>query len=152
MTETATANLATTGGLPAGLRVTTLAGMIPVEFLEPGDRVVTRSGARTLRRVEVTVARDLPVVRVAPDTLGSGRPDAEIVLPADQPIVLSDWRAKVLYGTPRALVAAGRLADGEFIRADRVAELRIYRLVFDQPQVIYAEGLELVAAPAPALV
>ena len=33
-------------GLLVGTRVRTLDGILPVEYLEPGDRVVTRAGAR----------------------------------------------------------------------------------------------------------
>ena len=36
------------GGMVAGTRIRTLEGLLPVEYLEPGDRIVTRSGARRL--------------------------------------------------------------------------------------------------------
>ena len=40
-------------GLLAGTQVRTLDGLIPVEFLEPGDRIVTRDGARQLMAISV---------------------------------------------------------------------------------------------------
>lgn len=40
-------------GLATGTVVFTLDGALPVEFLEPGDRIVTRAGARVLRRIDV---------------------------------------------------------------------------------------------------
>ncbi|WP_394707347.1 hypothetical protein [uncultured Celeribacter sp.] len=39
-------------GLPLGTSVMTADGMLPVEFLEPGDRVITRAGMRTLLGVD----------------------------------------------------------------------------------------------------
>ncbi len=37
--------------LCAGTIVFSLDGALPVEFLTPGDRIITRSGARVLRRI-----------------------------------------------------------------------------------------------------
>lgn len=39
-------------GLPLGTKVMTADGILPVEFLEPGDRVITRSGMRTLLGID----------------------------------------------------------------------------------------------------
>ncbi len=39
-------------GLPLGTIIHTLDGALPIEFLSPGDRVITRAGARVLRSVE----------------------------------------------------------------------------------------------------
>ncbi|WP_175474775.1 hypothetical protein [Celeribacter indicus] len=41
-----------TGGLPVGTEVMTAEGCLPVEYLEPGDRVVTRGGLRVLRDID----------------------------------------------------------------------------------------------------
>lgn len=41
-------------GLAAATEVFTLAGSIPVEKLQPGARVITRSGAQTLRDIHRT--------------------------------------------------------------------------------------------------
>ena len=40
------------GGLPLGTIVLTLDGALPVEFLTPGDRIVTRAGMRVLRGID----------------------------------------------------------------------------------------------------
>lgn len=37
--------------IASGTAILTLEGMKPVEVLEPGERIVTRAGARTLRSV-----------------------------------------------------------------------------------------------------
>lgn len=135
-------------GVAMGTRVLTLQGALAVEYLEPGDRVITRAGARTLRAVESLVLRDAAVVTVAAGALGHDRPEAPLCLPAGQPVMLRDWRAQALYGCREAAVPAARLVDGEFLRAESRAELRLFRLVFDAPEVIYADGVELTCAAA----
>lgn len=142
MLDTALAADAVTG-IAMGTRVLTLQGALAVEFLEPGDRVITRSGARVLRGVEVAVIRDVAVVTVAAGALGHDRPDAPMCLPAGQAVMLRDWRAQAMFGAREAAVPAARLVDGEFLCAGRMAELRLFRLVFDAPEVVYADGVEL---------
>lgn len=135
------------GGIAQGTTVLTLQGALPVEYLSPGDRVVTRTGARVLRAVEVSVVRDVAVVTIAPGALGHDRPDAPLCLPADQPVLVRDWRAKALYGAREAAVPASRLVDGEFLTQGRQPELRLFRLVFDRVETVYADGVELVCEP-----
>lgn len=139
----ASSNLAVACGTP----VLTLDGALPVEFLTIGDRVLTRAGVRRLHGIEITVVQNARVMRIAQDTLGIDRPEADLIVTPDQPILIRDWRAKALYGSETALVPASRLADGEYIRSEVLAEVRLYTLHFAEDAVIYAGGLEL-ACPA----
>lgn len=134
-------------GLAMGTSVLTLQGALPVEYLSVGDRVITRSGARILRGIEVAVLRDADIVTVAPGALGHDRPGAPLCLPAAQAVLLRDWRAQAIYGKAEAAVPASRLVDGEFLRAGRLAELRVFRLVFDAVETVYADGVEVVCRP-----
>jgi hypothetical protein len=131
------------GGLAEGAEVLTLSGILPVEALRPGDRIVTRGGARVLRGLSCSEVDGQGMVRVCARALGHDRPDADILLAADQPILVRDWRAKALAGEERALIAAGRMVDGDYIRKEPAETRRIYMLHFDGPAVIYAQGLEL---------
>lgn len=132
-----------TGGLVAGTVVMTMDGEFPVEYLTVGDRIITRAGVRELVAVSVRVERDIDMVRVGASMLGHDRPCAETLVPLHQMILIRDWRAQALYGSPQALVAAGRLADGNMIRIEVVAEARIFSLGFEADVVVYAGGLEL---------
>jgi hypothetical protein len=140
------ADLRLTTGIAAGTSVMTLDGAIPVQFLNVGDRVVTRDGVRTLRGIAVRVL-DGEAVRVGASTLGHDRPLEPVMLALGQPILVRDWRAKALYGAAEALVPVERMADGELIRRINVAGLRMFTLTFDSVVVVYADGLEL-ACPA----
>ncbi len=143
----------TVTGIGAGTLVMTADGALPVEFLNPGDRVVTRSGMRVLRRIHMHRYSGR-AIRVSRGALGHDRPDRDLTLPESTQILLRDWRAETLFGTGQALVPISRIADGEFIANGRVRGMHVYELQFDTPQVVYAEGVELAAgavksAPAP---
>lgn len=132
--------------LALGTLVLTLDGALPVEFLTPGDRVITRdSGTARLRALHARKLR-LSAVTIAPGTLGHMRPDHEVTLPAMQEILLRDWRASALFGAQQALVPLARLVDGRFIRNAGECELHLCELVFDTPHILYADGLELASA------
>jgi hypothetical protein len=134
-------------GMLAGTRVRTLEGTLPVEFLEPGDRIVTRMGARRLAGVSVIVLADADLIRIRASTLGHDRPDHDLLVSPDQPVVIRDWRARALYQAAVAAIPAARLVDGEFIQRETLPEARLFTLQFDDDEVIYAEGLEI-ACPA----
>jgi hypothetical protein len=129
-------------GIAAGCRVLTLDGEIPVEFLSPGDRIVTRAGMRRLagvRRGRYSGA----AVRLAEGALGHNRPQAGLTLPEETAIHLRDWRARAFCHAAQGSLPVGRLCDGRYVTRVTVRDLAVYDLLFDAPQVIYAEGLEL---------
>lgn len=134
-----------------GTTVLTLDGELPVEFIAPGDRVITRSGMRKVLTIEVTRVENARVIRICRDSLGMGRPAEDTVVSPNQPIVIRDWRAKALYGQAEAMVPAARLCDGEFIRGDILPEARFVTLRFAGDEVIYAGGMELACACAPVI-
>ncbi|MDG3042920.1 Hint domain-containing protein [Roseicyclus marinus] len=130
-----------------GTPVLTLDGALPIEHLYPGDRLVTRHGARALVAIDrVTLMAGTPIVQVTKNALG-GRPERDLWLPATQRLVIRDWRAKALYGQAQVCIPAGQLADGEFIRLTELAEdVTGFALRFGRPEVFYADGLELASA------
>ncbi|WP_300442842.1 Hint domain-containing protein [uncultured Mameliella sp.] len=132
--------------LPLGTVVLTLDGALPVEYLTPGDRIITRDSG-TARLVALRPRRRrLPAVFVAPGSLGHMRPDLTLVLPAAQEVLLRDWRARALFGKDRALVPLSRLIDGQFIRSAGEIDMQLVELAFDRPHILYADGLELASA------
>ncbi|OWU82917.1 hypothetical protein ATO6_21715 [Oceanicola sp. 22II-s10i] len=134
-------------GVMAGTKILTLDGELAVEFLTPGDRVITRdSGFAVLKNIRVRKVR-ASAVAVTGGSLGHNRPDSDIVLPADQKVLVRDWRAEALFGAKQALVPVSRLADGQFVRDLGEVEMTLFELEFDAGHVIYAGGMEL-DAPA----
>ncbi|WP_417807576.1 Hint domain-containing protein [Thioclava sp.] len=134
------------GAIAQGARIYTSEGALPVEYLEPGDRIVTRSGTRELRAV---LRGDYvgPLVRVAPGALGHDRPGAPLLLGPQARLLLRDWRVKLIYGKREALVAACSVVDGQYV-TQVTARARLFALQFDAPEVIYADGVEIAMTPA----
>jgi hypothetical protein len=134
-------------GLALGTRVLTLEGELPVEFLSPGDKVITRSGARELIALSADEVSDMPMMRISAAAFGEARPSGDRLIAPGQPVFLRDWRARAMFGTATAIVPAAKLADGEWIRKETLAEARLFTLHFAEEEVIYAEGLELACSP-----
>lgn len=130
-------------GITSGTQVLTAMGAIAVEALSEGARVITRdAGMVVLRRIE-RVEVECEIVRIRAGSLGHDRPEHDTDLPVNQKILIRDWRAQALTGQKNALMRAGRLSDGEFLRTLPAQKRVIYRLKFDTDHIIYADGLEL---------
>ena len=130
-------------GLLSCTHVRTLDGILPVEVICPGDRVVTHRGTARLVSISASRRRDMAVIRITASSLGHDRPEADLLIAPGQPVMIRDWRARVLYGTDTAAVPAARLADGEIVLTERRADVQMFTLRFETEEVIYAEGLEL---------
>ncbi|MBU2982678.1 Hint domain-containing protein [Lentibacter algarum] len=142
-----TQTLANADGFIVGSTVLTLEGEMPVEFLTPGDRVITRdSGMAVLLAIEA-VELETDMVWIMGGSLGHNKPDADTLMPANQHILLRDWRAEALAGAPQAFAPAAALVDGEFIRDAGRKEVTLYKLTFEAPHILYVDGLELSCEP-----
>ena len=132
-------------GILSGTVVLTADGEIPVEFLTPGDRIITRDTG--LVRLAGLAWRNVVarLILFSAGSLGHRRPDRDLALPADQLVLIRDWRATALAGTAQALLPARALVDGEFVRDLGPQPLCLHLLRFARPQVIYAGGMELAA-------
>lgn len=134
-------------GIATGSTVLTLAGALPIEYVTPGDRVITRSGARTVRSVQISVVKNCEVICISEGVLDRDRPEEDICVSPSQPVMIRDWRAKALSGAAQAIVAASKLVDGEYVRRVTAKEIWMISLHFDEAEVIYANGLELSCDP-----
>lgn len=141
-------NLSLTHGVTADTTILTCAGETPAHALQAGDRVITRDrGALPLRTlVTRTPISPQRVVRIPAHTFGQGRPAVDVDLLPDQPVVIRDWRALVLYGRTEARVAASRLVDGTIVTEGIGAPRPMVSLHFATPSVIYGNGLEMMSA------
>lgn len=135
-------------GLLHGSVVMTLEGEMPVEFVSIGDKLITRdTGISKVLHIQ-RATRQVHVIALAAGSLGHTRPERDAQLAGDQMVLIRDWRARALFNSDRALVAARALVDGEFITDQGLQEITIYQIFCDSPHILYADGLELGTADA----
>lgn len=128
--------------LAIGTPVLTLDGDIPVEFLEPGDRVITRDGIETLIDISHRWYTG-PLIHTGQPVPGRSRHIKMTRLTPETKVLMRDWRTGVIYGNRAALVAAEQLVDGdEAIRVD-TAKVRVFALHFASDQVIRSGAQEI---------
>ncbi|MDQ2095168.1 Hint domain-containing protein [Rhodalgimonas zhirmunskyi] len=135
-------------GFPGSLPILTLEGELPISQLMPGDRVITRDQGMAILRDITPMRTRCAMVRVRGGSLGHVTPGVDTLLPAAQPVLLRDWRAKALFGLPQAIAPAQALIDGEFICDAGEHEVALIQLSFDAPHILYVGGLEL-SCPGP---
>lgn len=141
--------------LPLDALIATSDGARRVAELCVADRLPGPAGLerplRALRTQNVPTGETL--VFLPAHALGAGKPLRDTYLPLNQPLVIEGWRAQTLYGAPQALVAAGRLVDGQVITRALAETPRAMRVLHcDQPCVIAVNGLRMVTAGSAALV
>jgi hypothetical protein len=136
-----------TEGFVAGTTVLTLTGEKLVEMLCVGDRVITRSGARAITAMRSTVMPVARLICISASALGVEQPADDMRVMPDQGIHIRDWRAKALKGVAQTVITAKELQDGEYIRSETVVGATLYALHFAQPEVIYANGVEVTCSP-----
>ncbi|SDZ49623.1 Hint domain-containing protein [Jannaschia faecimaris] len=140
--------------IPAGSRVLMSQGEAPIETLVPGDRIITRDHGMTAIRdlIRLDVEPGTMMIRIPLNALGIGKPDRDVMLLPDQPVVLRNWRARTIFRAKEARVAAQRLIDGSVIRPVPFAGGPVWCIVLDRPSAIYVDGLELVSGAKDAMI
>ncbi len=145
-----------TTGLGIGAMVQTLKGLVPVEDLKPGDRLLAVDrGVVRLRALTRRAVDPAQLVHVAPRALTAirgGDVYPAFTVAAYQPMVLRGWMAQAMFGKPRALVQARQLIDGELIRkVAGTTPLSLYQLHFDDVHFVRIGGMDMTSTHLPAL-
>lgn len=125
----------------AGTRIATPGGEVAIEHLRAGDLVLTADGGPRVirwagaRKVEARGA--LAPIRIAAGTLGNRR---DLLVSPQHRMLLTGWRAELLFGTDEVLVAACHLVDDLRIRPAPQDHITYHHLLFDRHEIIWAEG------------
>ena len=134
----------------AGTRVEVPGGTCAVEDLKVGDLVVTRDrdaqpirwiGRRVVSREQLVANPKLKPICVGAGSLGPGLPNKNLWVSRQHRFLTSSKLTKRMFGTPAAFVSAIKLTALPGIEVDdSVLSVMYYHLLFDQHEVIYAEG------------
>jgi hypothetical protein len=139
------AKVPTTGGLAcfaAGTRIRTDVGHQQIETLKEGALIWSRDNGP--QRLQWLGRRCLPArgrfapIQIAYETFGALRP--HLVAP-DHLILLTGWRAELLYGAEEILVPAKALVDNCDVRVSEAKEITYFHLAFDAPQIVSGDGV-----------
>lgn len=126
-----------------GTRIETANGPVPVEQLAVGDLVRTvDDGLQALRWVgqrRVAAKGNFAPILFDKGALGNVEP---LRVSPQHRILLSGWRAELLYGQPEVLAAAKNLVNGDTIRREVGGEVEYFHIMFEQHQLVYAAGIE----------
>lgn len=133
-----------------GTTIATVGGLVAVEDLRPGDRVITRdSGIQTVRWIgrrdlsaeELALQPAFCPVRIAQGALGRGLPEADLVVSPQHRMLIVDDRASLLFAEREVLVAAKDLVNGRDITRLPAAEGVSYiHFMFDRHELVLAQG------------
>jgi hypothetical protein len=132
--------------------IRTQAGLCPIERLSPGDKVLTRDdgaqeiiwmGQRRMSGARLYAMPALRPIRIRAGALGIDRPEPDLLVSPQHRLLLRGRAAQALFNEPEVLVAAADLINNRSIVVDRGLREVIYiHLLFEQHQVIWANGLE----------
>ncbi|MBR9841813.1 MAG: hypothetical protein GYB25_01515 [Rhodobacteraceae bacterium] len=134
----------------SGSLITTQRGEIAAEDLRPGDRVVSRDrGLVPLRWIGRITAdtrqnRDTAPIRIPRHALGRNLPVRDLYMAPDQKIWLKGAEFRDLFASHEVLIPAAALAGWSGItQATYLTEPTYMLLLFDQPEIIIADGLQI---------
>ncbi len=135
-----------------GALIGTKRGRVAVEDLRPGDFIQTRdNGFQLLRWIsscylstdELGADDTSWPIRIKADALGELRPLQDLVVSPRFRLLSNHPSCVALFGSPETLAPAVDLLDGDTIlRVRPSTDLSFYNLMFDQHQIITANGLE----------
>jgi Ca2+-binding RTX toxin-like protein len=125
-----------------GARILTPHGERAIETLRVGDRVITCDhGAQPIRwigsRTVPGTDRFAPISVAANVLDGATRP---LLVSPQHRFLFTGYKAELLFGSSEVLIAAKHLLDGRDVVASARTAVTYIHLMFDQHQIIYADG------------
>ena len=125
-----------------GTHIETSVGPVVVEDLEVGDLVRTADhGLQPIRWIGSSMCR--AVGRLAPIVISEGAlgNQHELRVSPQHRMMLSGWRAELLFGEAEVLASAKSLVNDSSIRQIESGELvEYFHILFDTHEVIFSEG------------
>ncbi|MEM8842684.1 MAG: Hint domain-containing protein [Pseudomonadota bacterium] len=129
-------------GLLGDTMIATPEGERAVASLAEGDLIDTRDGGaqaiRLIAQSEATADGVLAPVTIAPDTFGRHR---ALTVAPQQRILISDWRADLLFGEAEVLIPARFLTNGQTVKRADAGATSYYIIMLTRHDALWANGL-----------
>lgn len=140
--DTAYVTLSTVPCFVAGTLILTPDGEVPVDELQPGDKVITHdSGPQPVRWVgSRTIAAQgaFAPIAIAENALGQHR---ELVVSPQHRVLIRDALSQLLFGEDEVFIAAKDLVNDHNIRRLEGGTVTYVHIMFDTHEVVFSEGL-----------
>lgn len=144
-------SLATPPCFTAQTLIRTPGGEVPITQLAQGDLVMTAdNGAQPIRWIGRTLLPAVVLaqrpefrpVRILRGAFGANRPIRDTCLSPQHRVLVSDWRAELLFGEEEVLVAIKKLVNDSSIQIDHgTQDVIYYHIAFERHEVIWGDGL-----------
>ncbi|MGB0901709.1 Hint domain-containing protein [Halocynthiibacter sp.] len=133
-----------------GTLIRTATGLRPVEVLQAGDMVLTADNGfqalrwvcvRTLDAAHLAANPHHQPILIRKGALGPGLPSQNMRVSPQHRMMLTGWRAELLFAEREILVPAKALLDDQKVIPDHSTDTVSYiHLLFDAHEVIFANG------------
>ncbi|MEO0342016.1 MAG: Hint domain-containing protein [Pseudomonadota bacterium] len=127
-----------------GTQIETDAGLIAVEKLREGDLVATKdNGYQPIRWIGQrtrTVSEKTCPITITVGALGNTE---DLCVSPQHRILVSGWRAELLFGVTEILVPAKALVNGDTIYQQSSGSVTYVHFMCDRHEIVYANGVEV---------
>ncbi len=132
-----------------GTMIATPRGEMPVEKLQPGDRVITRDnglqeirwiGSRSLSWRDLNAAPHLKPVLVRQGSLGNGLPERDMMVSPNHRLLVANDRTALYFDEHEVLVAAKHLIAGQGVHSVDSLGTTYIHFMFDRHEVVLSNG------------
>ena len=141
-----------TGGIAEGANLRTPCGLRRIEIVRPGDLIVTRTNGlqpvqmvwtRRVTREHMNISSDYAPIRLKPRAVGPMMPQKDLLVAPDHRLLIPGFRLAGVPDDTSMLTEARKIAgSSDAVYADTSLDsVTYYQLVFDQHQVLAANGL-----------
>lgn len=126
----------------AGTMIETPDGPRHIEDLCVGDIVTTMdNGPQEIRWAgcrSVTGHGDFAPIRFAPQAIGN---EVALLVSPQHRMLVTGWRAELLFGEDEVLVAAKHLVNGDLIHRLPMRSVTYHHILFDAHEIVFAQGV-----------
>jgi hypothetical protein len=133
-------------------RIATPDGPRLIQMLRPGDLILTKdngpqevlwSGHRRMTGARLHAMPHLRPIRFRSGSLGSGRPDGDLLVSPQHRMLVKGRAAQSLFNTPEVLVRAEDLTNGHSVAVDQtLREVTYIHILLERHNIVFANGIE----------
>lgn len=125
----------------AGTLIATPAGDMLVEDIQAGDRISTQDngpqGVRWIGQTTVEATGSFAPVLIKKGALENTR---DLYVSQQHRMLISGWRAELLFGKSEVLIPAVHLLNDSNIVLAQGGDVQYFHMLFDEHQLVYANG------------